>query len=190
MYFSGFTKSAPFKVRKSPLSYLSAAGFTLVEVMVSTAVVAVFMTGMFALNSQALKVLRSSQGVISAEESNRGRLDKMRNAPFDAMLDPSYISGTVLASAGNTFPSLDGLTIVIQVSAYPLPASASTAAPTVIVTRNSSGTVTVTKAGDGTLDNEKIVMITTTSTWTQDGKTRTHQSYTLANKNGISGRND
>ena len=174
---------------RCPTAWQSSA-FTLVEVMVAVAVVALFMSGMFALNSQSFQLLRSTQGVIAAEECTRDRLDKMRNAAFDSMVDPTYISGTVLTTTGNTFPLLDGLQIVLQVTSFPPPAAASTDAKTVIVTRNATGTVSVTKAGDGTLKDQTTVMVTATATWTGRGQTRTHEAYIIATSGGISGRND
>lgn len=169
---------------------LAQSAFTLIEVMVAMAIVAVFLSGMFALNTQTFQLLRSTQGVIAAEECTRDRLDKMRNAAFNSMVDPTYISGTVLATAGNTFPLLDGLQITLQVTSFPPPATPATDVKTVIVTRNSSGTVAVTKAGDGTLQNQPTVMVMATTTWTARGQTRTHEAYILATAGGISGRND
>lgn len=165
------------------------AAFTLIEIMVASVIIAIFMSGMFALNSQAFQLLRSSQGVVAAEQCTRDRLDKMRNAAFDSMVDPTYIRDTVLATTGNTFPPLSGMIVTIDVTINPRPSVVSSDVKSVSVTRNASGTASIVQNGDGTVKNEKTVMVTTTVTWAVRGVTRTHQGYTLITPGGISGRN-
>ncbi|HEX8373093.1 MAG TPA: prepilin-type N-terminal cleavage/methylation domain-containing protein [Chthoniobacterales bacterium] len=163
------------------------AAFTLVEVLIATTIMVLFMSGMFALNTQAFQLLRSSQGVIAAEGSTRDILDKMRNTTFDSQTDAVDITR---ALSGNTFPALARLEVVVQVTAFPAPASPAMHTSTVIVTRNASGTISTVKAGDGTLSNEQTIMTTVTSTWSARGQTRTHQAYMLSTQGGSSGRND
>ena len=165
------------------------SAFTLVEIMVAVAIVAIFMSGMFALNSQAFQLLRSSQGVVAAEECTRDRLDKMRNAAFNSMVDATYIRDTVLSTTGNTFPNLAGMTVTVDVTVNPRPAVVTTDPKSVSVTRNASGTASIVQAGDNTIKNEKTVMVTTTVTWSVRGVPRLHQGYTLITPGGISGRN-
>ncbi|HEX8372003.1 MAG TPA: prepilin-type N-terminal cleavage/methylation domain-containing protein [Chthoniobacterales bacterium] len=177
--------------RRSSL-HSRAAAFTLVEVLVATAVLAIFMSGMFAINTQAFQLLRSGQGVIAAESVTRDRMDVIRNMPFNSQSSPTMIATEVLGSTGNTFPLLSGLEVVVQVTAFPPPASPADDPKTVIVTRNASGTVTTTDAGDGTLSNASnyTIMATVTTTWSARGKTRTHEAYMISTRGGNSGRKD
>ncbi len=162
--------------------------FSLIECIVATAVIALFLSGAFALNSHGMLLLRSSKESTAAEQASRDRLEKMRNAPWERMVDPTYISDTVLASTGNTFPDLGGLTITINVTAYPPPGGTTGATPITVV-RNASGTVSVVSAGSNQMVNEKTVSVKVTIGWTTTQRTRLREAYTLVSKGGISGRN-
>jgi hypothetical protein len=164
------------------------SGTTLLEAMIATAMVALFISGAFAINSQALKFLRNAKDASAAEICTRDGLEKMRNAPWERMVDPLYLRDTVLSPTGNTFPNLKDLTVTINVSAYVTPNGSYGATP-ITVTRNAVGETSILAAGDEGMINEKIVKATVTASWSSANRKRTKEAYSLVSRGGISGRN-
>lgn len=164
-------------------------GTSMIEAVIAIAVTAIFLAGAFALNSRALMLVRSADNTSEVDGCLRDRLEKMRNAPWDRMVDPTYIRDTVMSSTGNTFSNLP-MTVTVTVSAYrPSVANASPTPASIVVTRDTSGTASITANGGDQMVNEDTVKVNIAGNWTAFKTNRTHEAYTIVASNGISGRN-
>ncbi|MDB6152430.1 MAG: hypothetical protein JWL90_883 [Chthoniobacteraceae bacterium] len=166
----------------------SIAGATLVEAMITTAIVALFMSGAFAVNGHLLTLLRSTKDTSAAELCIRDRLERVRNAPWERMVDPNYLQNTVLSSQGDAFPRLSELIVSIDVSAFP-PSKSSPGAASIIVRRDANGIASIFAPGDGNMEKERTVKVTVTASWQAANRIRTKEAYSLVSRSGISGRN-
>lgn len=156
------------------------AGVALLEVLIAAASIALFMSGLFAMNSFSLKTVRAGKETVAASLVLQERLDQLRRGSWVNVTDPAYIQSCMGNAAGAAVP-LSGLVERISINAYPTPA------PTPIqVTRWASGAVSVDSTNT-TLRQESMVRADFTATWVtgRNGATRTRTISTVIAQGGI-----
>jgi len=170
------------------------SGATLVEALIASVIVVLFLAEMYYANSRGLAMLKFSRENTVVSNTIQTRVEQIRNSTYTQITDPAYISGT--NSLGAAIPSqipLRQFTETIDVNSYPLPSGYPGAldASTIEVKRNSDGTVTVTGSGNGTLSSQTALQIDFKSTWTADsnGVPRQRQCSIIVSSQGIAGQN-
>jgi len=111
------------------------AGFTLVEVVVAAALVAVFFASIFEVNALCLRYISASKENVGATQAVHDRLELLRNVDFSTLTTASSMKG-LLAQRANSSPLAQKAVETVTVSNYP------SGNPTITYTRNVAGTVT------------------------------------------------
>lgn len=161
------------------------SGATLVEAVVATGVIAIFMSGIYAVHGRALAKLSATRERALAEHALRARVEKLRSATWENATNAAYLRDTVLtASAANTFPPLAGLVLSVRVTPYP-----TGSATPVAVTRQGNGVAVIEQAGNGAMKDEKSARFELAATWgSRDGFRKTAETFTVLSEHGIAGR--
>lgn len=110
------------------------AGFTLVEVAVAAALVAVFFASIFEVNALCLRYISASKENVGATQAVHDRLELLRNADFSTLTTASSMKG-LLGQPANSSPLAQKAVETVTVSNYP------TGNPTITYTRNVAGAV-------------------------------------------------
>ncbi len=158
----------------------SRAGMALLEVLIAAASIALFMSGLFAMNSFSLKTVRAGKETVAASLILQERLDQLRRGSWVNVTDPAYVQAVMGTAAGAAAP-LSGLVERITINTYPTPA------PTPIhVTRWASGIASVDSTNPA-LRQESMVRADITATWvaSRNGETRTRTISTVIAQGGI-----
>src|SRR5207237_9202474 len=79
------------------------AGFTLPEIVVATALVAVFFSSIFEINAICLRYISASKQNVGAIEAIHDRLERLRNTNFSTLTSVSSMK-CLLATAANPSP--------------------------------------------------------------------------------------
>ncbi|PYK78523.1 MAG: hypothetical protein DME37_10080, partial [Verrucomicrobia bacterium] len=79
------------------------AGFTLPEIVVATALVAVFFSSIFEINALCLRYISASKENVGAIEAVHDRLERLRNTNFSTLTSVSSMK-SLLATAANSSP--------------------------------------------------------------------------------------
>ena len=160
----------------------SSAGVALMEVLIAGATIAVFMAGLFTLNTFTVKTARSGKEILASTLVVQERLEQLRKGTWYNVTDASYIQGLLSTPTGSA-SALPGLTERITINVYP----AVTPAPTPIqVTRSSSGTATILSSNTA-LRQQPTVRADVTATWvgSRTGAMRTRTFSTVIAEGGI-----
>lgn len=110
------------------------AGFTLVEVVVAAALVAVFFASIFEVNALCLRYISASKENVGATQAVHDRLELLRNADFSTLTTASSMKG-LLGQPANSSPLAQKAVETVTVSNYP------SGNPTITYTRNVAGAV-------------------------------------------------
>ena len=155
--------------------------------MMAMAVVAVFLTGMYAANARVWGLLRASLESNAASRVLNGRAEQIRAGTWSQVTTAAYMSGSVFSVAPDSAGELGSLNETINIKAYPTP---SPNPAQIQVTRdNSTGTITTVGAGDGTMPNQTSIRIDLTANWTaKGGAARTRQISMVLSNGGVTGR--
>src|SRR5438552_15257011 len=149
------------------------AGFTLPEVVVATALVAVFLSSIFEINALCLRYISASKENVGAIEAVNDRLERLRNADFSILTSVSSMK-SLLATAANSSPLANRAVETITVSDY------SSGVPTITYTRSANGAVaSVPSTAD--FSNSTLVQVDVTNQWpaTFANRTTTAQTSTV-----------
>jgi prepilin-type N-terminal cleavage/methylation domain-containing protein len=110
------------------------AGFTLPEIVVAAALVAVFFVSIFEVNGLCLRFISASKENVGATEAVHDRLEQLRNADFSTLTTVSSMK-SLLAQAANSSPLAKKAVETVTVSDY------LSGSPTITYTRAANGTV-------------------------------------------------
>jgi prepilin-type N-terminal cleavage/methylation domain-containing protein len=140
-----------------PARRLQTSGFTLVEVMVSATLVAVFLASVFQINAMCLRLMDSAKESLAAVQSVQDRTEALRNLAFSDLtrtscapcvpVPPSITCQNtpcvhdLLATPANASPFAQKATEVVTISNYH-PPTAPTADEVTQFTRSPNGSVT------------------------------------------------
>jgi len=148
-------------------------GFTLPEVVVATALVAVFLSSIFEINALCLRYISASKENVGAIEAVNDRLERLRNADFSTLTSVSSMK-SLLATAANSSPLANRAVETITVSDY------SSGVPTITYTRSANGAV-ATVPSTANFSNSTLVQVDVTNQWpaTFANRTTTAQTSTV-----------
>lgn len=161
---------------------VSAAGFTILETAVASALLVLFLTSLFALNSTVMRMLRSAGETAAASQEAQARVEQVRLATWPQITSSAWVRDTLLtkmttdAVTSNDLPGMSE-----RIEGWRSGATA----PAYAVTRNANGTVTAT--ADADLSAENVVFIHVVISWTGwGGRTRSRELVTATTCWGIS----
>ena len=149
------------------------AGFTLPEIVVATALVAVFFSSIFEINALCLRYISASKENVGAIEAVNDRLERLRNADFSTLTSVSSMK-SLLATAANSSPLANRAVETITVSDYP------GGVPTITYRRSANGAVaSVPSTAD--FSNSTLVQVDLVNQWpaTFANRTTTAQTSTV-----------
>jgi prepilin-type N-terminal cleavage/methylation domain-containing protein len=149
------------------------AGFTLPEIVVATALVAVFFSSIFEINALCLRYISASKENVGAIEAVNDRLERLRNTSFSTLTSVSSMK-SLLATAANSSPLAQRAVESITVSDYP------SGNPTITYTRSANGTVTAVPS-TADFSNSSLVQVDLANQWpaTFGNRTGTAQTSTV-----------
>jgi len=151
----------------------SKAGFTLPEIVVATALVAVFFSSIFEINALCLRYISASKENVGAIEAVNDRLERLRNADFSTLTSVSSMK-SLIATAANSSPLANRAVETITVSDYP------SGVPTITYTRSANGAVT-SAPSTADFSNSTLVQVDLANQWpaTFANRTTTAQTSTV-----------
>jgi prepilin-type N-terminal cleavage/methylation domain-containing protein len=149
------------------------AGFTLPEIVVATALVAVFFSSIFEINALCLRYISASKENVGAIEAAHDRLERLRNADFSTLTTVSSMK-SLLGSPANSSPTAQRAVETVKVSDYP------SGVPTITYTRSANGTVSSVPS-TANFSNSTLVQVDLTNQWpaTFGNRTGTAQTSTV-----------
>lgn len=150
----------------------SAAAFTLVEVMVTAILVAVFFASIFEINAMCLRIIDVSKESLAAVQNVQDRSETLRNLAFSDLTTTSVVQA-LMAAPANAAPFAQKATEVVKLSQYPTP----------------NGVTQFTRSPNGSVSNDSVATSLGTSlvkvdvavTWTTTlgGRARTEQTSSI-----------
>ena len=166
-------------------------GFTVVEAAVAGAIIILFLSSLFALNSTVMRLLGAARDTASASQNLQQRVEQVRLANWSQITDAAWVQTNLLGTPTDASANLPGLQETLTVTPYISPSSTATKPPPppFTVTRAPAGTVTITPAGyasSAAMGNQEMVQIDLTITWPGWGRQRNRALTTLVSRWGIS----
>ena len=168
-------------------------GFTVVEASVAGAIIILFLTSLFALNSTVMRLLGSSAETASASQELQQRVEQVRLANWNQITDPTWVQTYLLGQATDASVNLPNLQETLVVTTYVSPSSsAATAASaangaTFKVMRSATGAVTMPSSyNPSALVNQEMVQVDLTISWPGWNRQRNRALTTLVSRWGIS----
>jgi prepilin-type N-terminal cleavage/methylation domain-containing protein len=167
----------------------SQKGFTLVEVMVATMLVAIFFASIFELNAVCLRYIDASKESLAALQSVQDRSEALRNLAFSDLTTTSFVRDKVMP-ANYTPPDQNGVkppttfskkaTEVVKISKYTIPPTLPPPGGYTQFTRLPNGTVTTDSLATD-LVTAQLVKVDVSVTWnmTMGGRPRVEQTSSL-----------
>ncbi len=164
------------------------------EAAVAGAIIILFLTSLFALNSTVMRLLGAAAETSSASQDLQQRVEQVRLANWSQITNPTWVQANLLGTPTDASVNLPGLQETLTVTPYVSPSSAPAAAATAppaafTVTRAATGAVTVTPAGyasSAAMANQEMVQIDLRITWPGWNRQRNRALTTLVSRWGIS----
>ena len=164
----------------SPIKNSRFAGSTLVESLISLAVVGFGFAGFITFNSHQLRTVRSSHEVTSSNLCLQERVEQMRIATWKQLTDGQYLKNTFFASKPLSSAPISDLVEKLTITSYP---DESLATP-LIVQRSADGSVVLLGSGSG-LSSQRTAKVLMQIQWTLKGVPRTRQSVAIVSNGGV-----
>lgn len=180
----------------------SRSGFTIVELVVAAALLAIAMGGLFQLSVHSLRLLKTQSESASAAGAIQEHVDFLRDQTWGTltssfnytdytynMFDPATGQSTptqwvgILKTLPSSATSLKSATEKITISAY----GASGTPPAPIVLTITSGTMTVSPTEGTNLSTQKMVKVDIRLSWNQalSNRPRAQEASFIIAKNGV-----
>ena len=162
-----------------------ARGFTLIETAIASALITLFLSSLFLLNTTVLRMLRSGNETATASQVLQARAEKIRMATWLDATSPTYLPGNLLPDQPPTAINLAALTETIFVGVYN-PGGA-TMSPSYIYQRTPDGKITSVSGGSGaSLAGSDCIQFVVTEKWSSwGGRSRERTLTTLASTWGV-----
>jgi prepilin-type N-terminal cleavage/methylation domain-containing protein len=129
--------------------------FSLVEVMVASAIVAVGLTAVYVLGSQCAQISVATYRASLANQTLQERMERLKGANFPALLSSGSLSALLAAgpsTSATNMGNVTGLSETVAVSSYLVSGSAATSGTIAVANAiASSGTQSVSVLSSGTL---------------------------------------
>ena len=116
------------------------------EAAIAGAIVAVLLSGLFALQSNMMRMLSASTQTTNASAHLQTRVEQVRLANWPQLTNPNWVQASLLNTPTDADVNLPGLTETYTVTPYQSPSSGAPAAtppPPFTVTRQANGTLKV-----------------------------------------------
>ena len=160
----------------------SRRGATLVESMISVAVIGIGFAGFISFNSHQFRTVRSTHEVISSNLCLQERIEQMRVATWRQLTDGQYVKTTFFAAGPLSAAPISNLTEQLKVTSYP----DETACTPLIVNRDgTNGDVVMLSNGEG-LASQRTAKVLLEVSWVNlNGQRRTRQSVAIVSNGGV-----
>jgi hypothetical protein len=146
------------------------AAFTLPEIVVAAALVAVFFVSIFEVNGLCLRYISASKENVGATEAVHDRLEQLRNSDFSTLTTVSSMK-SLLTQAANSSPLAKKAVETVTVSDY------SSGSPTITYTRAIDGTVSSVPA-TANFSSSTLVRVDVSNQWQATFGNRTGATQT------------
>ena len=160
------------------------------ESAIAGAIILLFLTSLFALNSNMMRLLGAASEAANASLDLQQRVEQVRLANWQQISDPAWVSANLLGTMTDASVNLTGLTETITVSPYFAPSTKAPVSPpgSFTVTRSATGTVTVSPAGYSStaLLSQEMLEVDFAVTWPSWYHSRSRALTTLVSQWGIS----
>ena len=158
-------------------------GFTLVEVVVAVAIIAVAFAGLFGTVRQANKLASAAEEDALVECALEQRMDQLRLLEWPEITSATGITSLIYNARPTAVSGLKVTQETLTISPVDIPA-----AQTLSATWNGTSTATATYGAGSTLIAAKAVKVVATLTWaeTRSAKSQTRSLVTVISRGGIS----
>src|SRR5690349_11457591 len=119
-------------------SHYNEMGVSILEAVFASGLMALFMSGLFAMNGRNIQLLKAGKESFSATVVIEDRTEQLRRGKWSEITSAAYLQ-TILDAPPLSGPNLPALSEQIVISAYPPDSSI----PTTTVTRSATGAVAV-----------------------------------------------
>lgn len=169
--------------RRTGLTPLRA--FSLVETVIALAIGSLAISGAMAINSQQLRLVKSTREASAASHALQERIEQARTATWNQITDPTYCSQTLFATQPKSIGPLAGYTERITLTAWP-ERSVPSPSPVMCVTKSLQQPAQVVSAGSG-IEGERLVKVELQIKWGGAGnRERQRELTTIISNGGIS----
>jgi hypothetical protein len=145
---------------------------TLVEVMVSSVLLATLFGAIFQINAVCLRYVSAGKESMAAISNVHDRAEALRNTAFGDLIDTEYVK-TLLGTPANASEFSQKAPEVVRISAYPTPNGVTQ------FTRNANGSVTVNSTATNL--GKSLVQVEVWCTWRGGlaGREQTERAITI-----------
>jgi Tfp pilus assembly protein PilV len=147
-------------------------GTTLVEVMVTAVLIAIFFASIFELNAMCLRFIDAGKESLAAVQSVQDRSETLRNLSFSDLTTTAVVRN-LMAAPANPAPFSQKATEIVKITKYP----------------TANGVTQFTRSPDGTVVNDSVatdlgtqlVKVDVAVSWamTLGGRARTEQTSSI-----------
>ena len=163
---------------------LRVAGFSIVETVIALGVGGLALSGSMVINSQQLRMVKSTRDSSAASHSMQERVEQLRIANWVDITDPLYLSDTLFATNPKSVAPLDSYRERITVQAWPDPA----VCEPLVVEKTNKAAPRIVLSGTGLAD-ERLAKVDVRIEWVASGRTRVRELTTIISNGGISRMN-
>jgi Tfp pilus assembly protein PilV len=163
-----------------PSSTSSAAGSTLIEVVIATGLVAVFLGSLFTMNSASMDTIKMARQSAAASQVLQQRVESLRIANWHQVTDPDWLKANLLNTAADGSASLQNLVETLTL----IPYGSTTVGNTVLTRSGNSASVTSENAAL-LYENAIKVVWTLTFRGTPNQSTLVRQTVAILAKGGV-----
>jgi prepilin-type N-terminal cleavage/methylation domain-containing protein len=149
------------------------AGFTLIECLFATAIVAVFFCAVYAISARCMWLVNQGREVSAAQFSLQDRFEQLRCLTWAQLTSAGDLQASVLNAGTNTSANLGSVTETITVNAYP----AAISPPIKVVRSNGAAAVLTSNAS---MASQQMIRVDVILTWvSRSGIQRTQSETTV-----------
>ena len=158
----------------------SAAGMTLVEVMIATGLVAVFLGSLFTMNSASMDTIMMGKQSTCASQVLQQRIESLRIANWHQVTDPDWLRANIMNAAADGSSNLQNLVETLTLMPY-----GSTTVGNTVLTRTANS-ASITSENDQLLyENAVKVVWALTFNGKPNHSTITRQTVAILAKGGV-----
>ena len=151
------------------------------------AIITLFLTSLFALNSNMIHLLRSASETANASQDLQTRVEQVRLANWNQITDPAWLTANFFGKTDQSL-NLPGMAETITVAPYSSATLQTLSAPAPFtVTHNADGSVTSNQAAaSAVLQAQEMIRVDLSITWPSLHRSRSRVLTTVVSQWGIS----
>ena len=158
----------------------STQGTTLIEVVIATGLVAVFLGSLFTMNTASMDTIQMAKQSAAASQVLQQRVESLRIANWHQVTDANWVKTNLLSIASDSGSGLQNLVETLTISPY----GSATVGNTVITRSGTSATIT-SRNDALLLENAVKVVWGLTYKGTPNQSTLTRQTVAILAKGGV-----